>query len=150
LELADESHRNNVHSYTEFSTDGPGSTTLPAAVTLYAPFPYSLLTGGSENDVLIGRSNDTFTGGGGSDTFVFNKGFGKETVTDFNPNQDQLAFNHALFAQSTAAFVLSHAHDTSFGAEIVVDRHDTVTLTNVTVAQLQAAQAANQNWINFF
>jgi len=45
---------------------------------------------------------------------------------------------------------LSQTHDTSFGAVIVVDPHDTVTLTGVTVAQLQAAQAAHQNWVHFF
>jgi hypothetical protein len=44
--------------------------------------------------------------------------------------------------------VLSHAHDTSAGAVIVVDAHDTVTLVGVTVAQLQAAQTTN--WVHFF
>jgi hypothetical protein len=70
--------------------------------------------------------------------FVFNQGFGKVTVADFSPNQDLLAFNHALFAQSTAEFVLSQTHDTSFGAVIVVDPHDTITLPGVTTAQLAA------------
>jgi hypothetical protein len=69
-----------------------------------------------------------------------------ETVANFNPNQDQLSFNHALLAQSTAAFVLSQTHDTSFGAQIVVDRHDTITLPGVTTAQL----AANPSDIRFF
>ena len=86
----------------------------------------------------IVRPNDTLIGGAGNDTFVFNQGFGNETVANFNPNQDQLAFNKALFAQSTAAFVLSQTHDTSFGAVIVVDPHDTITLPGVTTAQLAA------------
>jgi hypothetical protein len=103
---------------------------------------------GSGNDFLIGGNNDTSIGGAGNDTFVFNQGFGKETVADFNPNQDQLAFNHALFTQYTAAQVLSQTHDSSAGAVIVVDPHDTVTLTGVTVAQLQAAQTAHQNWLS--
>jgi hypothetical protein len=77
---------------------------------------------------------------------VFNQAFGKETVVGFNPNQDQLSFNHALFAQATAAFVISEAHDSRLGAVITVDPHDTVTLTGVTVAQLQAAP----NSIHFF
>jgi hypothetical protein len=46
------------------------------------------------------------------------------------------------------AQVLSQTHDTSFGAVIVVDPHDTVTLTGVTVAQLQAAQTAHHNWLS--
>jgi hypothetical protein len=43
---------------------------------------------------------------------------------------------------------LSQTHDTSFGAVIVVDPHDTVTLIGVTVAQLRAARAAHQNWLS--
>jgi hypothetical protein len=38
--------------------------------------------------------------------------------------------------------------ESSFGAEIVVDSHDTVTLPGVTVAQLQAAQTAHVNWLS--
>jgi hypothetical protein len=34
---------------------------------------------------------------------------------------------------------LSHTHDTKAGAVIVVDAHDTVTLTGVHVAQLQSS-----------
>jgi Ca2+-binding RTX toxin-like protein len=127
-----------THQFTETSTDVAGNTGASAGVTDYAPGGNKTLTGGSGNDFLIAGKNDTLIGGPGNDTFVFNPGFGKETVADFNPNQDQLAFNHALFAQSTAAFVLSQTHDTSFGAEIVVDPHDTITLPGVTTAQLAA------------
>ena len=34
------------------------------------------MQGDNGNDVLIGASNDTLKGGGGSDTFVFNQSFG--------------------------------------------------------------------------
>ena len=135
-----------THQFTETATDLAGNTGASAAVTDYATGGSKTLTGGSGFDFLIAGKNDTLIGGPGNDTFVFNQGFGNETVANFNPNQDQLAFNHALFAQSTAAFVLSQTHDTSFGAVIVVDHHDTVTLTGVTVAQLQAAPT---NWVHF-
>jgi fibronectin-binding autotransporter adhesin len=52
-------------------------------------------------------------------------------------NQDILAFDHTLFANATPSQVLSQTHDTIAGAVIAVDAHDTVTLTGVTVAQLQ-------------
>jgi hypothetical protein len=139
-----------THQFTETAMDAAGNTGKSVAVTDYATNGHNTLTGGSGYDFLIAGPNDTLIGGTGNDTFVFNQGFGKETVANFNPNQDQLAFNKALFAQSTAAFVLSQTHDTGFGAEIVVDPHDTVTLPNVTVAQLQAAQTANPNLIHFF
>lgn len=128
-----------THQFTETATDSAGNTGNSASATVYALGGNKTLTGGSGHDFLIGGKNDTLIGGAGNDTFVFNQGFGKETVADFNPNQDQLAFNHALFAQSTAAFVLSHTHDTVAGAVIVLDPHDTVTLIGETVAQLQAA-----------
>jgi Ca2+-binding RTX toxin-like protein len=96
--------------------------------------------------VLIGGPNDTLTGGGGSDTFVFNPGFGKDKVTDFNVSQDTLLFDHTLLAQAMASQLISQAHDSSAGAVIVVDKADTVTLEGVTVAQL----AANPSAIQFF
>jgi hypothetical protein len=135
-----------THQFTETATDLAGNSGASTGVTVYAPTGHQTLTGGNGNDFLIGGTNDKLIGGAGNDTFVFNQGFGKETVADFNPNQDQLAFNHALFTQDTAAQILSQAHDTGAGAVIVVDPHDTVTLTGVTVAQL----AAHQSWIHFF
>jgi Ca2+-binding RTX toxin-like protein len=139
-----------VHSYTETSIDGSGITATSTGVTLYSPSGNQTLQGGSGNDVLIGAPQDTLMGNGGNDTFVFNQNLGKETVADFNPNQDQLAFSHALFTHDTVAQVLSQTHDSSAGAVIVVDPHDTVTLIGVTVAQLQAAQTAHLNWVHFF
>jgi hypothetical protein len=139
-----------THQFTETATDLAGNAGTSAGVTVYSPSTHKTLTGGSGNDFLIAGPNDTLIGGAGNDTFVFNPSFGKETVADFNPNQDQLLFNHALFTQYTAAQVLSQAHDTSAGAAIVVDPNDTVTLTGVTVAQLQAAQTANLGWVHFF
>jgi Ca2+-binding RTX toxin-like protein len=138
-----------THSFTETATDLAGNTGASAGVTEYAPGGNKTLTGGSGNDFLIGGKNDALIGGAGNDTFVFNQGFGKETVADFNTNQDGLAFDHTLFGHDTAAQVLSQTHDTNAGAVIVVDAHDTVTLAGVTVAQLQAAQAAHLNWVHF-
>ena len=43
-----------------------------------------------------------------------------------------------MFTQYTAAQVPSQTHDTSAGAVIVVDPHDTITLPGVTTAQLAA------------
>jgi Ca2+-binding RTX toxin-like protein len=126
---------NVVHSFTETATLA-GNTASSSSVTLYTPSAHQALVGGTGNDVLIGRPNDTLTGGGGADTFVFNLGFGKETITDFNVSQNVIAFDHTLFANATAAQVLSQTHDSTNGAVIEVDTANTVTLTGVTVAQL--------------
>jgi len=141
---------NAIHSFTETSTDSAGNVASSAGVTLYTPAANKALVGGDGDDVLIGRPNDTLTGGPGADTLVFNPSFGKETVKDYNVNQDVLAFSHTLFANDTASQVLSQTHDSSAGAVIVVDSVDTVTLVGVTVAQLQAAQQAHVDWLHFF
>jgi Ca2+-binding RTX toxin-like protein len=135
-----------VHSYTETSTDASGNTVSSTGVTLFSQSPKQSLQGGSGNDVLIAGPNDTLTGGGGNDTFVFNAGFGKDKITDFNVGQDELLFDHRLLAQAMASQVISQAHDSSAGAVIVIDPNDTVTLAGVTVAQL----AANPSAIQFF
>ena len=134
------------HSFTETSVDSFGNKLSSAGVTLFAQAAKQSLQGGSGNDVLIGAPNDTLTGGAGSDTFVFNPGFGKDTITDFNVSQDVLRFDHTLLAQAMASQLISQTHDSSAGAVIVIDPNDTVTLANVTVAQL----AANPSAIQFF
>jgi hypothetical protein len=129
---------NVVHSFTESSIDRSGQTASSAGVTLFSQASKQSLQGGNGNDVLIGAPNDTLKGGLGSDTFVFNPKFGKETISDFNVNQDVIAFDQKLFANATPGQVLSQTHDSSAGAVIVVDASDTLTLTGVTVAQLQS------------
>ena len=141
---------NAIHRFTETSTDLAGNTASSAGVTLYSPAANKSLTGGNGNDVLIGRPNDTLTGGNGSDTFVFNPHFGKEVITDFNVNQDTLSFDSSLFTTDTASQVLSQTHDFKNGAVIAVHPGETITLAGVTVAQLQAGQQANADWLNFF
>ena len=44
---------------------------------------------------------------GGYNQFLFNSGFGKEVITDFNATTDQLDFDHSLFGSAKNA--LDHA-----------------------------------------
>src|SRR5262249_39669957 len=127
-----------IHSYTETATDGT-SHQPSTRVSLFAQASNQTLQGGSGNDVLIARPNDILKGGAGNDTFVFNPAFGKVTISDFGKNGDHdgLRFDHTLFANQTSAQVISQAHDSTAGAVIVVDANNTVTLTGVSVAQLQ-------------
>lgn len=49
------------------------------------------LRGGRGDDVLNGGvGDDILTGGAGADRFVFNTGFGNDTITDFDPLNDTL------------------------------------------------------------
>jgi probable HAF family extracellular repeat protein len=127
-----------IHQFTESSTDVAGNTGPSAGVTVYSPSGNKTLVGGTGNDFLIAGNNDTLSGGAGNDTFVFNANFGKDVVTDFDVNHDVLALSHTLFANDTIAQVLSQTHDSTAGAVIAVDAHDTITLHGVTTAQLAA------------
>ena len=54
------------------------------------------LAGGEGNDMLTGgEGNDILTGGSGADVFVFGTDDGNDTITDFNPQEDQLYFSGA-------------------------------------------------------
>jgi Ca2+-binding RTX toxin-like protein len=50
------------------------------------------LIGGTGDDRIIGRGGkDTLTGGAGNDVFVYDtRGFGQDTITDFNTNGDRI------------------------------------------------------------
>lgn len=55
--------------------------------------------GGNGNDTLIGNgAANVFTGGAGSDRFVFNSGNAVDTVTDFASGTDKLVFDNAVFS----------------------------------------------------
>jgi Ca2+-binding RTX toxin-like protein len=128
---------NVVHSFTEASTLA-GNTVTSAGVTLYAPVGNKMLQGGTGNDVLIAGPNDKLAGGTGDDAFVFNPQFGQDTIADFNVSQDILELDHRLFVNATVSQVLSQTHDSKAGAVIVIDAHETITLTGVSIAQLQS------------
>lgn len=56
------------------------------------------LYGGSGNDSLVGGGGkDMLVGGGGADRFLFNRLDGKDKIRDFNPGQDQLWLDPALW-----------------------------------------------------
>ena len=104
------------------------------------------LTGDLENDTLVGGAgddtftagtgNDLFYGNGGSNTFVFGLGSGKDTIADFQPTQDTIQFNPALFANYAAVL----QDTTQVGANTVIqhDANSSVTLENVAASSLTA------------
>ncbi|MGY3132340.1 VCBS repeat-containing protein [Bradyrhizobium sp. USDA 4501] len=97
-----------------------------------------VLTGNNDKDVLIGGNGDVLTGGTGPDTFVFRPAFGTNTITDFNVINDVLQFDKSIF--SSAVDLLAHTTNTISGAAINDGHGDTVTLSGVTLVQLQAHQ----------
>jgi Ca2+-binding RTX toxin-like protein len=98
-----------------------------------------ILLGGNGPDVLLGGPGDQLTGGNGPDVFVFNQHFGKNTITDFDVNNDAIQISKALFATPTD--LLNHTTDSASGAIIAASATDQITLVGVTKAQLMAHQA---------
>jgi len=95
------------------------------------------LNGGGGNDRLSGGTgNDLLTGGAGADRFVFTNGDGNDTITDFAPGTDVVE----LHAYGLAAFGDLQALMSQQGADTVIgfDPNNTITLQNITIAQLHA------------
>jgi hypothetical protein len=75
------------------------------------------------------------TGLAAGDTFVFAANFGNVTLTNFDPETVVIEIDHSVFADFQA--LLAAASDDGQGnAVITADPHDTITIKNVTVAQL--------------
>lgn len=93
------------------------------------------LLGGNGRDTLIGGGGfDRLTGGAGGDTFVFNDGFARDRITDFNAGQgDRLQFDDNLWSGSLSAqdVVNSFAQFGSDGIIFDFGNNDRVTLVGV-------------------
>jgi hypothetical protein len=73
---------------------------------------------------------------GSADNFVFNDAVvGQATITNFHPETDVLELRASAFSSLQA--VLDATHEDAHGNLVIgIDAHDTITLTNVTKAQL--------------
>jgi len=80
------------------------------------------LRGDSGQDVLNGGlGNDRLTGGGGADDFVFDPGFGRDTITDFRNNMDELYLDDALWTGSLSAQTVIDTYASSANGNTVLD-----------------------------
>jgi Tryptophan-rich Synechocystis species C-terminal domain len=73
------------------------------------------------------------------DSFVFNPNFGNVTITNVMPPTG-IEFSNEVFANTNA--LLAAAHDDGHGNVTITDAtHDTLTIQNMTLAQLQTHQS---------
>jgi serralysin len=76
----------------------------------------------------------------GQDTFVFAPNFGQVNIANFKPATDTIQISHSVFANVSS--LLAATHDDAHGNAIISDAaHDTITIQNVTTAQLLAHQS---------
>jgi hypothetical protein len=130
---------NKVHNFTAAATDLAGNNGTHSQVAIFGSTGSDNVVGVAAGDIIVSSGGaDKLTAGSGNDTFIFNPGFGKDTVSKFDLNHDVLAFDHTLFA--SVANVLSHAQDINGNAVITFDGGDTVTLVGIKTAQLLAHQ----------
>jgi len=128
-------------------TDGFGATDQVNFVFNEASNPSQLtLVGTPGKDVIFGTgNNDTLTGGGGADQFVFNKTNGAHTITDFNTIEDHIDLT-ALSSIVTAAtlntwFANNVKASTTDPSDtlIAVGSNETITLHNVLTTNVHAS-----------
>jgi serralysin len=95
------------------------------------------LTGNTgANRIAGGLGNDTLAGASGADVFVFAKGYGRDTITDFANNVDDIDLRTYDF--SSVSSVLSKTVQVGADVEIRLTTTDVIVLKNFAKASLDA------------
>ncbi|NVN87778.1 MAG: FecR domain-containing protein [Rhodopseudomonas sp.] len=102
------------------------------------------LNGTSGRDVIFATNHqDTLTGAGGIDQFVFAAHSGRDTITDFTPGQDTIELDFNPDTHQDFRDWLSHAAHSagSHGQDTLItfDGSDTLLLKNVSVSNLHVS-----------
>ena len=115
---------NSVHGYTAVAVDQSGNTGT-----------FHAIEGTAGNDIVTSTAaGETLFGNGGNDTFVFSANFGNDTIADFQAGTNVLQIDHNVF--SNFAAVMSHAAQVGADVVIAADPHNSITLHNTSLAQL--------------
>jgi VCBS repeat-containing protein len=109
----------------------PFNVNIPASMSLATP---------AAPATTPATESVTLATGPVADNFVFAPNFGQATISNFAPASDTIQIDHTMFANVTA--LLAATHDDPNGNAVITDAlHDTITVKNVTTAQLTAHQA---------
>ncbi|WP_156944260.1 Ig-like domain-containing protein [Bradyrhizobium sp. Ec3.3] len=106
----------------------------------------TIIIGTSGADVLFGGTgDDLLTGGAGSDTFVVSKGYGSDTISDFQVGASGDVLRVQNYGFATFASFMSAAKQ--IGADVVVTLSSTETLTlqNIALSSFTSANVVLDN-----
>ncbi len=93
------------------------------------------LVAGNIPAVFIGGSNDVLIGGDSSDTFIFRStNFGQNAITNFNPENDTIQFDHTVFENFAA--VQAHSQQIRADTVLTLDADNAITLQGVAISSL--------------
>lgn len=96
------------------------------------------LNGAAGSDKLIGGTGtDTLTGGQGADLFIFKKGYGRDTITDFKNNVDDIDLRSYNF--SSVNKVLDKADQVGSDVHIELGGNDVLIIKKFNISQLDKA-----------
>ncbi|MGQ3214368.1 MAG: M10 family metallopeptidase [Shinella sp.] len=117
--------------------DAEGDTYSSIANLLGSAFNDRLIGNHGGNKLTGGRGNDTLTGGSGADDFSFAKGFGKDKITDFQNNVDDIDLRSYNF--SSISSVLSKSTQVGADVQIKLASTDIITLHDFKLSDLNAS-----------
>jgi Ca2+-binding RTX toxin-like protein len=128
LPLINSGHSNAIQLFVNISYDSydANNGSDPWQMTM----PTGRIKGDANHDVIGVTGGGVLTGGSGPDTFVFDAGFGRVTVTDYRPGEDVLQFERALFPNFRS--LVSHTASHHGGVVITYDPADTIKLDGIT------------------
>ncbi|TYL87162.1 Ig-like domain-containing protein, partial [Bradyrhizobium cytisi] len=108
---------------------------------------YTLLINGTAgSDTLFGGTgDDLLTGGAGSDLFVVSKGYGSDTISDFQSGTGGDFLRVQNYGFATFASFLSVAKQTGTDVVVTLSSSESLTLQNVALSSLTSANVILDN-----
>jgi len=106
----------------------------------------SIIVGTSGSDILFGGTgNDLLTGGAGSDIFAISKGYGSDTISDFQAGAGGDILRVQNYGFPTFASFVAAAKQVGADTVVTLSTTETLTLQNVALSSLVASNVVLDN-----